>query len=641
MMVRKEVIIVLCALLINVLSAKAQDIKEAITVNDYEKVEMLIKNNPSLVNVKDDRNCTPLHYASEAGNKEIVLLLISNNAEIDAQEINRNTPLHFASMNGYLEIAKLLLDHGADINAKNKDQYTPLHFACWYKQKSVIRLLIKKGANIYSKEYRGATPMMMAIWRMDDIDIVRLFIKNGADINVRIEGSWVSPIALAAQYGYEDIVNLLIDEGAYVDEKSRVLLRFSAAHALERLFGILNDKGTDLNVATNNGGTLIHYAAEGGSVEIIKTLIEKGFDCNMPDRYGWTPLHYAALNGHKDAVEMLLNKGTKIDARIISGKTACNIADEKGFFNIVQLLASKGADISPEKFPELKGNYLGQIPPGGKPEIFAVDIVSSPLSEHGCVMFSPDGKTMYWTSEYKESGSVGAFKVFSSHVENNRWTKPRYAFFTGDLLIDDDVPFVSPDGTHLIFMSKRPINPESSSEKEHYWIIDKTNSGWSEPKPIPGVVGDMTIRWQISMSRNGALYFGSTDAGGRGSSDIYMSRLIDGEYSKPENLGTNVNTEYSEGAPFIAPDESYLIVSVDNPDCFGMTDLFISFKDKDNKWTRPKNMGETINSRAPEGCPYVSPDGNYLFFNSGRNGNYDIYWVDAKIIEKLRTEQIQ
>ena len=642
MMTKKEVILVFCFVLFTAASVRPQEIKEAITGKDYKRVEMLVKNNPSLINVKDDRNCTPLHYVSETGDTTIARLLISNGAEIDAREINSNTPLHFASMNGNTDVAEMLLAHGADINAKNKDRFSPLHLACWYKQKSIIRLLIEKGAEIDSKEYRGATPLMMAIWRMNDIDIVRLFLKNGADVNTKVERSWITPVALAAQYGYEDIVNLLIDEGAYIDEKSRVLVRFSATHGLERLFNILSIKGADLTVGTNNGGTLIHYAAEGGSAEIIQSLIEKGFDCNEPDRYGWTPLHYAALNGHKAAVELLLDRGTEMNARILSGKTAFNIAREKGFNEIEQLLESKGADSSPEKFPVLEGLYFGQIPPEDKPDVFALDIISTSESEHGCLAFSPDGKSMYWTSVYKESSSVGAFKIFSSHLKNNRWSKPQYAFFTGDLLVDDDVPFVSPDGTLLIFMSKRPFNPGDSSEKEHYWVIGKTAAGWAEPRPLPGMVGDMTIRWQISVSHNGSLYFGSADAGGRGSSDIYMSRIIDGEYSKPENLGSNINTEFSESAPFIAPDESYLIVSVDNhPDGFGMTDLFISFKDGANQWTKLINMGETINTGAPDGNPYVSPDGNYLFFNSGRNGNYDIYWVSAAIIEKLRAEQVQ
>jgi Tol biopolymer transport system component len=77
-----------------------------------------------------------------------------------------------------------------------------------------------------------------------------------------------------------------------------------------------------------------------------------------------------------------------------------------------------------------------------------------------------------------------------------------------------------------------------------------------------------------------------------------------------------------------------------------------------------KNMGASVNSPANEHCPILSPDGRYLFFSSGRsrhpdysnkaitykekiemmnswgNGrNEDIYWVDSKIIEELRTEQ--
>jgi Tol biopolymer transport system component len=51
-------------------------------------------------------------------------------------------------------------------------------------------------------------------------------------------------------------------------------------------------------------------------------------------------------------------------------------------------------------------------------------------------------------------------------------------------------------------------------------------------------------------------------------------------------------------------------------------------------------MGSDINYR-DVGSPYVSPDGKYLFFNSGRNGNFDIYWCDAKIIEKLKSEALK
>lgn len=633
--------VLLASFMISVNIVLADEIHDAVKNCDFEKVKDLAEKNPSVVNARDDRNCTPLHFAAENGYQGIAEFLLANGAEIDAREINSNTPLHYAATNGKTELAELFLANGADINAQNKDLFSALHLAAWNKHKAIIKLLVEKEATIDLKEYRGATPLMMTIWRMEDLDLVQLFIDHGADFNARIEGSWVSPIALAAQYGYREIVNFLLDKGAFVDEKSLVLTRFSVAQGLERLFKIIVEKGADLNVASNNGGTILHFAAEGGSPEIIEVLIEKGFNYDEPDRYGWTPLHYATQYGQKAAMEFLVNKGADINGQILSGKTPFNIATERGYDDIAQFLAATGAHQSSQQFPILKGAYLGQKPPGDKPEVFALGIVSSPDAEHGCLTFSPDGKTVYWTSEYKRSTSEGAFKAFSSFMENNRWTAPQFAFFTGDSLIDDDVPFVSPDGKKLFFMSKRSIKLGERTERNNYWVIEKTKKGWSEPKPISENVGRMTIRWRISVSNKGTLYFGATDAGGKGASDIYVSRFINGDYEKPENLGETINTEFSETAPFIASDESYIIFGREARRNKDVRDgLYIAFKNQAGSWGNSIYMGDEINAGGANN-PYVSPDGKYLFFNSGRNRNFDIWWVDAKIIEELRSQEFE
>ena len=98
---------------------------------------------------------------------------------------------------------------------------------------------------------------------------------------------------------------------------------------------------------------------------------------------------------------------------------------------------------------------------------------------------------------------------------------------------------------------------------------------------------------------------------------------------------------------------------------FGGVDLFVSFKKEDGSWTKGKNMGADINSSATEYCPTVSPDGKYFFFTSNRkayksysetpltyeekirilnshgNGLGDIYWVDARIIEELKPDELK
>ena len=113
--------------------------------------------------------------------------------------------------------------------------------------------------------------------------------------------------------------------------------------------------------------------------------------------------------------------------------------------------------------------------------------------------------------------------------------------------------------------------------------------------------------------------------------------MIDGNYQVPENLGPVINSENYEGDVFIAKDESYLIVSISgSEDSFGKGDLYISFLQTDGSWSPLKNMGSAVNSSKREFCPMVSHDGKYLFFSTKRNGEGDIFWVDAKIIESLK-----
>ena len=70
----------------------------------------------------------------------------------------------------------------------------------------------------------------------------------------------------------------------------------------------------------------------------------------------------------------------------------------------------------------------------------------------------------------------------------------------------------------------------------------------------------------------------------------------------------------------------------------GNVDIFVSFRGRDGEWTEAVGMGHGINSEGQDLCPMVTPDGKYLFFLSDRNGNSDVWWVDAVVIDRLRNQ---
>jgi hypothetical protein len=157
-----------------------------------------------------------------------------------------------------------------------------------------------------------------------------------------------------------------------------------------------------------------------------------------------------------------------------------------------------------------------------------------------------------------------------------------------------------------------------------------------------------------SLIIDGDLYFHSSNRGGFGQRDVYVSEYINGQYTKPKNLGKPVNSAQSEVDPFIASDGSFLIVSLQREDlyCYDERDLYISFKRENGSWSTPINMDPKINSKAVEICPYITDDGKYFFFISNRKapqrlinekkaGETDLYWVDARIIEKYKSDNLK
>jgi ankyrin repeat protein len=608
----------------------AEKIHEAVQKGNLEKVKALVAQNEAVVHSQDDTGRTPLHWACRGRSLELVVFLVGKGADVNALDNNQIAPLHSLAARNNVQAAKVLIGKGADINIKDYDKQTPLHHAAASGHTEISNLLVKKGAKLEIKDNWGRTPLLLCARERGGPELARVLIEGGAEVNARDKFGATS-LNLASWRGKEGVVDVLLASGADVATKgseSRRLMMHAASHGLENLFSRLDSGGADLTLTLQSGGTLLHEAAGGGSLPIIKDLIAKGLNVKQKDQFGWTPLHYAAKNGRDPAVGFLIENGADLDARSIMGQSSFNVAQEFKQTAVIEVLKSKKADQSPLVFPLLQGDYLGQKAPGETPEVFGLGIVSSIWGLHSSVVFAPDGNTALWTPMVWMPGSLYSTGIiYMMERENNHWSPPQTAFFSGKF--DDDVPFFSPDGNKLFFISSRPLPDVPQSRKERIWYMDKTGEGWTDPQPVDAAVNDMQLHWQFSVNNEGDLYFNSRAADGFGGGDIYWSKFKEGRYLKPKNCGPAINTEKGEGTPFISPDGSYLIFQRE-------LDLFISFRKADGGWNEAKTLGSPINTRGNELCPVVSPDGKFLFFISTRGGDNQVFWVDAGIIQRMK-----
>jgi len=255
--------------------------------------------------------------------------------------------------------------------------------------------------------------------------------------------------------------------------------------------------------------------------------------------------------------------------------------------------------------------------PVSEPTVFAPGVISTGDYEV-CPQFSPDGKTLYFV---KSTPDMNFWTIVFSQFDKGRWSPPAIAPFSGQYSDADE--FITADGQRMLFISRRPVSTDISPNglgKLDIWEMNKTPGGdWGEPRNLGKSVNSESSEYFPTLTNEGTLYFGSGRKGGKGGIDLYRSRLLNGKYQEPENLGDAINTTFDEFEPFIAPDESFLIfMAGGRPDGLGGFDLYVSYN-RAGQWTKAQNFGAPINSTADELSPRISPDGKYFFWASSRS----------------------
>lgn len=250
--------------------------------------------------------------------------------------------------------------------------------------------------------------------------------------------------------------------------------------------------------------------------------------------------------------------------------------------------------------------------------------VNSPADEY-LPSVTIDDSTLIFTRR------AGNEDFYVSTIGENSWSKARSmdeSINTAEY--NEGAGCISADGQTLyLTICSRP----GVIGRCDIYVSRKVGYHWDVPVNLGPEVNTEGWESQPSISADGStLYFMSTRPGGYGGSDIWrVHKLKGGHWSKPENLGPTINTAGNEEAPFIHADNQTLYFSSDGWPGMGGKDLYYSKKAAGGKWTTPVNLGYPINTSNDESTLVVSADGRKGYFASNNLkgfGKFDLYSFD-------------
>ncbi len=248
-----------------------------------------------------------------------------------------------------------------------------------------------------------------------------------------------------------------------------------------------------------------------------------------------------------------------------------------------------------------------------------VELVSSDLNKFQNVRdfcISQDENEAYFTvqSPNQELSQIVC-------VKNKQWNAPVLLPFCDSYSYLE--PFLSNDGKRLYFASDRP-KTELEVQKSDFdiWYVERKdkNSKWSKPINMGSQVNSKNDEFYPTLADNNNLYFTMQSDSGLGKDDIYYCKWDGTSYTKPILLSKNINSEGYEFNAFISKDENMLIYTKYNAkNGFGSGDLYVSKKDEHGEWKIAENIGNKINTKYMEYCPFYDNQTNTLYFTSKRS----------------------
>ncbi len=275
--------------------------------------------------------------------------------------------------------------------------------------------------------------------------------------------------------------------------------------------------------------------------------------------------------------------------------------------------------------------------------------INSAAHEESYPLLSKDGESFYFVRTYTEETNghkKGAQNIFVSYYENGNWSLATDELPTLNNPFNNAVVGISGDGNRLYLLNQYPANPKQTAKGISLSLKDEEGN-WKKPKTI--VMPPINIKGDhygayVSRDERVIIFSANVEGEGEGDEDLYVAlQNEEGRWMKIQHMGTTINTEKADFAPFLSADKKKLYFASFGHDGLGGSDIYVSERldDSYTKWSEPENLGEPINSKGFDGYLAINAKNDIFFSSNSGKGFSDIYQtkLEEVVIEEPVDEE--
>ena len=362
------------------------------------------------VNALNNQKLSPLHMAAKNGDLHILEVLLSYKADLSLRDEDGSSPLHIAAKEGQVKHAEFLNQcfialeservsfdgctgedsivkaivtqdkNGANllhcavesgnehlinrimnedkkieaiklVNTKKQDGFTALHIAAEFGHYNIVKKLVRCQADLDVESCANETPLLLAS-KNNHYQIAAYLARACPEAISNIDDDGLSPLLIAAKNGHTEVTEVLLANGANVNDTDQAERNMVFLAAMEGNASYLNtilqraDIASLINECDQYQNTPLHAAAKNGHKRALLSLIRAGANTSAKNVEEETAFHKAAKFGQNKILEEL----NSIDSKLINDgdsnkDTALHLAAKGCHYKTVQLLIDLGADV--------------------------------------------------------------------------------------------------------------------------------------------------------------------------------------------------------------------------------------------------------------------------------------------------------